>query len=332
MRVAVLTGRVGSGADPDDQDTLDQAAAVVGALEALGHEARLLGPDLDILDALRAVRDYAPGAVFNLAETVDGRDDLAHAAADLLAALGVPCTGSDGRALLLSNDKPLCKRQLAAAGIPTPPFVEPEGDERALVCGDFAAGEYIVKPSRVHASKGIDADSVVRCATANGAASAARRAALRHGRPCFAERYVAGREFAVSLLAGAPGREPQVMPLAEMLFTGDWQRPILTYAAKWDPDCREYADSVRSFGSAPTDGPLAEALGRAALDSWRVLGLAGYARVDFRVGEAGEPFVIDVNANPCLAPDAGFIAACAQAGVGYEEIVGRILAAACPGA
>ncbi len=331
--MAVLTGRVGSGADPDDQDTLEQAGAVARALAELGHEARIIGPDLDMTDALAAVRDFAPSAVFNLAETVNGRDDLAHAPPDLLAAQGIPCTGSDGRALQLSNDKPLCKRLLAAAGAATPPWVEPDGEGGALTGGTFAPGEYIVKPSRVHASKGIDADAVRFCATPDEAARATLLAAQRHGRPCFAERYVAGREFAVSLLAApSPGAAPEVLPPAEMRFTGEWRRPILTYAAKWDPDSREYAASERSFESGPDDDALQAALRRDARLAWRCLGLSGYARVDFRVDAAGRPWIIDVNANPCLAPDAGFPAACGRAGLTFARIVARVLAAAAPGA
>ena len=111
-----------------------------------------------------------------------------------------------------------------------------EGNGGLSEGGEFAPGEYIVKPSRVHASKGIDAGSVVRCATPEDAARAALEAATRHGRPCFAEKYVAGREFSVSLLAGS-AHAPEVMPLAEMLFLGNWERPILTYDAKWNPEC-----------------------------------------------------------------------------------------------
>lgn len=332
MRVAVLTGRIGSGADADDQDTLDQAEAVRAALSSLGHEPRVVGPERCLLDALRDVRRLAPAAVFNLAETVDGRDDLAHVVPDLLAAWGLPFTGSGGRALLLSNDKPVCKRLLIGAGLPTPPWVEPEEDGGLNTGGDFKPGEYIVKPGRVHASKGIDADSVVACATPADAARAAAEASVRHGRPCFAEKYVPGREFAVSLLASGPIGQPEVMPPAEMLFLGEWQRPILTYAAKWDPGCREYADSARSFDLDERDAVLAEDLCRLALRCWRVLGLSGYARVDFRVDETGRPWAIDVNANPCLAPDAGFPAACGRAGLAYEEIVRRVLEAAASGA
>jgi len=117
-----------------------------------------------------------------------------------------------------------------------------------------------------------------------------------------------------------------------MLFLGNWERPILTYDAKWNPECREYSDSARSFELGAGDAGLAEALREAALRCWDVLGLAGYARVDFRVDETGKPWAIDVNANPCLAPDAGFPAACGRAGLAYEEIVRRVLEAATCGA
>ena len=70
---------------------------------------------------------------------------------------------------------------------------------------------------------------------------------------------------------------------------------------------------------------LAERLHRVALDCWALFRLDGYARVDFRVDERGRPWVLEVNANPCLSPDAGFAAALAEAGIGYEAAVARLV-------
>ena len=83
---------------------------------------------------------------------------------------------------------------------------------------------------------------------------------------------------------------------------------IVDYDAKWAADSFAYNNTPRDFGIEKSDARLARKLKRMALDCWRVFGLAGYARVDFRVDAMGKPWVIDVNTNPCITPDAGFAA------------------------
>jgi D-alanine-D-alanine ligase len=114
------------------------------------------------------------------------------------------------------------------------------------------------------------------------------------------------------------------LPVAEIrfdAFPADKPR-IVGYAAKWDLESFEYRNTPRSFTVEPE---LAERLRRIALDCWALFRLDGYARVDFRVDESGRPWVLEVNANPCLSPDAGFAAALAEAGLGYEAAVERLI-------
>jgi D-alanine-D-alanine ligase len=145
------------------------------------------------------------------------------------------------------------------------------------------------------------------------------------GGACFAERYIAGREFNLSLLAGPAG--PQVLPPAEIVFDGftDDMPRIVDYRAKWDAAAFAYHHTPRRFDFAANDHDLLTRLQVMARHCWESFGLQGYARVDFRVDEAGRAWVLEINANPCLAPDAGFAAALERAGVSYAEAVGRIL-------
>ena len=127
----------------------------------------------------------------------------------------------------------------------------------------------------------------------------------------------------MSLIAAPTG--PRVLPVAEMEFVEfpSTKPAIVGYAAKWDADSFEYRNTVRSFG---VEAALAVRAERLALACWELFALDGYARVDFRVDGSGLPFVLEVNANPCLSPDAGFAAALAQAGIGYAEAIGWLLA------
>jgi D-alanine-D-alanine ligase len=100
---------------------------------------------------------------------------------------------------------------------------------------------------------------------------------------------------------------------------------IVDYAAKWEKNTFGYQHTVRRFDFPPPDEPLIDALVVLARRCWEAFGLGGYARVDFRVDADGRPWVLEVNANPSLSPDAGYAAALAQAGLPFTEAVRRII-------
>ena len=120
------------------------------------------------------------------------------------------------------------------------------------------------------------------------------------------------------------------MPIAEIVFEDfpEGMSRVVGYEAKWREDSFAYAHTVRRFPEEPGDAALLERVRGIALAVWRVCDLRGYARIDFRLDEEGNPFVLEVNANPCLAANAGFMAAAAKAGLRPADIVGRILAEA----
>ena len=320
-RAVVLHGAVPPDAPAADRDTLLQADAVAEALATLGWQVERLALTLDLEAAAGRLRALAPAFAFNLVEAVAGRDSLLPLGPMLLDALGIPYTGCRSRALLATTDKLLAKRMMRAAGVPTPDWLE--GDPPAPGAGGAPASRCIVKSVTEHASFGLDAAAVVPAAEAP-ALVAARRA--RHGGDWFAEAYVEGREFNLSLLAGPGG--PQLLPAAEIEFRGfaPGEPRILGHAAKWDEGSDLYRRTPRRADFADADRPLLDRLAAIALSCWRLFDLSGYARVDFRVDAAGNPFVLEVNANPCLSPDAGFMAAAERAGLGFVDVIRRIVA------
>jgi D-alanine-D-alanine ligase len=102
---------------------------------------------------------------------------------------------------------------------------------------------------------------------------------------------------------------------------------MVGYRAKWDETSFEYANTPRRFEFPPGDARLLAQLEGLARTTFSSLGLSGYARVDFRV-DADGPWILEVNANPCIAPDAGFAAALAQSGIRYKDAIARIIRAA----
>jgi D-alanine-D-alanine ligase len=298
---------------PDERDTLRAAQAVRGALRRLGHEARVarLAPDLATLDALTAA---PPALVFNLVEAIGGDGRAATATPGLLAERGLRFTGCGPEAERHCADKPTMKRRMAALGLPTPDWCETGRGLREAPC-------VIVKACAEHASIGLDAGSVV---TGDRAADEIRSRARRFGTDFFAETFVDGREFNVALLDGA------VLPAAEILFDAFPRgRPrIVDYEAKWIEGAFAHANTPRRFGFPDADSPLLDALGALARRAWEGFALRGYARVDFRVDRDGRPWALEVNTNPCLSRDAGFAAAAARGGLGFDAVIAAIVAAA----
>lgn len=325
MKIAVVHGEVPPDAPPDEQDVLVQAAALSTAMRELGHETYTTTFGLQAQDFVDEQRARAPDLVFNLVETVAGTARLAHLAPSVLDWMGLPYTGAPTSALYLTSHKILGKQMLRDAGVGTPGWVSAE---RARA-GQRIDPPYIVKSLWEDASVGLDDDSVIRDDRDLCAELAVREA--KYGGEWFAEAFVEGREFNLSVIEDGEG--PRVLPPAEILFSAfpPGKPTIVGYRAKWAEDSFEYHNTPRTFDFSPADAPLIERLTAEALRAWEVLGLRGYGRVDFRVDGRGTPLVLEINANPCLSPDAGFIAAAERAGLGYVEMTACILAAALRG-
>ena len=298
----------------DSSDTLLEAQAIGRTLVGLGYDTTIVPVGLDLGHLERTLTELHPRLVVNLVESLEGRGQLVHVVPALLESLRVPYTGCSSNALGLTSHKLLAKQQLLRAGLPTPAIFS------AAIPDD---GPWIVKSVWEHASLGIDDSSVAHGAAAVTTVLAARRAEF--GGDWFAERFVPGRELNVAVLAADNG--PRVLPVAEIRFEHfPADKPaIVGYAAKWHPDSFEYRNTVRRFGVEPALSLLAE---RVALACWELFALDGYARVDLRVDAEGLPWVLEVNANPCLSPDAGFAAALEQAGIAYPTAISWLVEAA----
>jgi len=322
MKVAVLHGEVPPGAPADEQDVLVEAGTILEALEGLGHKAYALPVSLDLGCLSNAFANERPELAFNLVESLGGRGSLIHLAPAVLDTLGVPYTGSPTEAVFATSNKLVSKRMLRSAGIPTPAWAGEGGT------GFVPGANYIIKSVWEHASIGLEEDSVASYEGAGELARAMEQRRASLGGECFAEEYIEGREFNISLME-LDGK-PVVLPHAEILFTGfpEGARRMVGYRAKWDEDSLEYRNTVRSFEFSGADSAMLDELSGISMACWELFGLRGYARVDFRVDETGGPWVLEVNINPCISPDGGFIAAAAMAGLGYDGAVSAILDAA----
>jgi len=316
--VVILHEAMPANARTDELDALVQVEEVTRALESLGWAVSTLSTDLNFDKTLSELRRRRADCVFNLVESLNGNGQLINLVPSLLSAGGFAFTGSDADAMYLSSQKLLAKRWMALHGVPTPAW---------LSAGDQLRPDrkpWIVKSVWEHASLGIDDGSVVRGKKALQKRFAKSKAT--YGGEWFAERYIDGREFNISVIEEAG--EPRILPIAEIRFNNfPTDKPrIVGYAAKWDVAADEYYNTPRFFPRL-TDKED-ERLHAVVRKCWHIFRLKGYARVDIRMDAKGVPWVLEVNTNPCLSQDAGFVAAASEAGVIYERMIETIMDAA----
>jgi len=330
VHVLILHNEVESDSSVADQDVLAQVTAVETALQELGHRSTRLGCTLDLLTAKRQILEQQPDVVFNLVESLDKTDRLMHVAAALLDSLRIPYTGSTTESLFFSSQKLLAKQWLRSAGLPTPDWVVDNPSGHALQFASPGPRRFIIKSVYEHASFQLDDASIVTAESGADLLDEIRFRARQWGRPYFAEEFIEGREFNLSLLAGEDG--PQVLPPAEIDFSNfpAGKPRIVGHDAKWSGDSFEYQNTPRTFDFPQHDQPLLDDLSSLAIETWKLFGVRGYARVDFRVSEQGVPTILEINSNPCLSLDAGYAAALKQAQIDFPTAIARILSASTP--
>jgi D-alanine-D-alanine ligase len=321
MKVVIFHDVLPADPSTDQLDVLIQAEAVSAALIELGHRPVIASMSLDLGATETDLARLAPDLVFNLVESLGGRGRLIYVAPALLDALSIPYTGAPTEAMFQTSNKTLAKSRLREHGIATPPWYSLSASR----AHDFKPGRYIIKSLWEDASIGLDEDSVVLAEEAGTLREEIESRLDRLGGDGFAETYIDGREFNLSLLAGDDG--PVVLGPSEIEFVGygSAKPKVVGYRAKWDEDSFEFQHTPHRFEFPKSDRPLLEKLTAVAVKCWELFELRGYARVDFRVDAEGRPCVLEINANPCLSPDAGFVAAVQRSGLSFVHAVERII-------
>ena len=312
----ILYNKLSKNAKADEADVLDQVNLVSEAFTKLGYTSTAIPFSIKIKKAAKAIQAANPDVVFNLVESINNNGSLLYFSPAYLDTLGIPYTGSHTEAMFVTTNKVLAKKILLAAGLPTAPWFKPS---------DFDAApnkRYILKPIWEEGSLGLDEHSVF-----DGNNLAAIEKAKQHSNEThYIEEFIDGREFNISILASENG--PVVMPPAEIQFIDfpAGKPKVVGYTAKWIEDSFEYKNTQRTFDFPKSDVPLLAKLVDLCAKTWNELNLRGYARVDFRVDKNNNPLILEVNANPCISPDSGFVAACGRAGIETTEMVRRIVA------
>ena len=316
QKVIILINKLTDWSAKDESDVLDQANEVEEGFISLGFSVSKLFMDLNLEEAKKILLESKPYLVFNLVEGLDGKANLIHFAPALLESLHIPFTGCKQETMFITSNKIQAKKILDYNNISTPRFYK-GSDDFELNPGKT----YIAKPLWEDASVGITDTSVF--IGHNSRIIEEFRKKWKNS--FFIEEYIEGREFNVSVIGGEKG--PEVMPLAEIVFNNypEGKPKIMNYDAKWDSNTFEFYNTLRTFDETSYDPRLKESIIEIVLKCWDIFGIQGYARVDFRVDKDNQPFVLEINANPCIAKDSGFFAACEKGGLSYGEMLKRLI-------
>src|SRR5262245_37359984 len=227
-----------------ETEVLFTVEQVCSSLESKGYTVSRAAVGRNPNAVANHVRRLAPDVVFNLFEGIPPSDEGDHGDTEacvvgLLDWLGVPCTGSPARTLALARDKPLAKRVLQGAGLPTPGFFSPDGPADPRLDDPSLRWPLIVKPADQDASVGIDQDSVVT--DSHALRQRVVYLSERFAGPVLVEEYIAGRELTVGVVDVTALGGIRPLPPSEFEFAvpaGVW--PIVTYDAKWKVRSDDY--------------------------------------------------------------------------------------------
>ena len=295
------------------QVSLRSGARVQDALERLGHEVLPIdvGPDL-----VGALSDDRPDVAFVALHGRDGEDGTVQ---ELLEVMGIPYTGSGVSACIRAADKVLAKHAMRDRGVPTPDFYsfnetafEALGAAQALpAIEERLEFPIVVKPARQGSALGI------KFARTPADVPAALLAAFSYDRKVLLERYVHGRELAVSILEDGTG--PGALPIVEALPD---QEDFYDFESRYE------IGRARFVCPAELDSAIAQRASQIALETYGLLGCAGFARVDLMLDEgAGELYVLELNPIPGLTETSLLPQAAEAAGITFDGFVERVLRA-----
>ena len=292
---------------------------VKNAIEALGHTLIPVGISNELSVITDAIEAHKPDIVFNLAEEFNHVGHFDQHVVSFLEMLRQPYTGCNPRGLTIARDKALTKKILAYDGMKVPEFAifPMKRTTKRPSTLDFPL---FVKSLTEEGSIGISGASIVR-----DDVKLMERVEFIHRTAtsaALAEEYIEGREIYVSMMGN---ERVTVLPPWEFFVEN---RPagsplIATGRGKWDPD---YQDQVGIMtGPAEISEKLSAKLQKLSRDIYRLLGLSGYARLDFRVTNDEEAYLLEANPNPQIASDEDFASAAEAAGIEYPELIERLI-------
>jgi D-alanine-D-alanine ligase len=317
LKITVLTYL--DSEDENSKEYDEVVPQVARTLRRLGHRVSILGVHGDVNRLIAGLKRRRPDLVFNLMEMFGDNVFGDIPVTGLLDLLGLRYTGSGPGELYLSQDKGLTKKLLAFEEILYPRFAVFSRDT-AFETGGNLRMPLFVKPLRSDASLGIGGKSLVHDAVALMERVTAIRKELNDS--ALAEEFIDGREFYVGVLGNI---QAKALPPVEIDFTGfpDGVPKVMDSKAKWDERSKEYKGTKSVMAQLPDE--LRARLQKVAVDAYRALRVRDYGRVDIRLTDTGEIYVLEVNASCYLEKGSEFAMSAAAAGLDYPRLIEQVV-------
>ncbi len=293
---------------------------VVRRLQSLGHQVRCIGLGDNLAELTETIKSWRPHVAFNLAEEFQGLVSYDQHVVSFLELMKLPYTGCNPKGLVLSRDKSLSKQLLTFNGVQTPRFAVFAKGRRVTLPVNLKFPLF-VKSVSDDASFGIAQASIV-----HDLEQLTRRIEFIHaqtGSDALVEEFIMGRELYVGVIGN---QRLHAYPIWEMDFgaLASNGAAIATRKVKWDVPYRK-KHGIDSSVAHDLSPKLKKQIVDMALRGYRALSLTGYARMDFRLSDKGQLYLLEANANPCLAADEDFAQSAALAGDDYGCLLERII-------
>lgn len=317
--IAILHGDIPPDAPLDEQDTLDQCERVERSLHELGYRTERVELSLDMKKAVKRLKELKPDCVFNLVDSVNSQSALCYMGPLACEIAGFKHTSAGSEAIYFTTSKPLAKRMFRMYGLPTAIEIPDLLKAKKLP----QKGKYIVKSATEDGGVGMD----YSCVSDNLAAlkKVAKKKQKQYGGVWFAEKYIEGREFNVAIVP-VKGK-PTFMPIAEIQFKNfkKGQPKIVDYAAKWIEDSEEYINTPQNFEFTKAEQPMLNRIRKLTLECYEKFNINGVVRADIRVDGKGQPWLLELNINPCLNQGSGLVVAAKQMGYSHKDLINLIV-------
>ncbi|MFA6816662.1 MAG: ATP-grasp domain-containing protein [Lentisphaeria bacterium] len=314
-KILVIHDKLKQHPTADELDTVLEVEQVRAALEEGGYQTQTLEFSLNFAEM--AQKTQGADCLFNLTETLGG-SSLLYLPPLYFEQFNQKFTGVDSTGMYLTSDKLLTKKILQMNNISCPASMTLDDLSHAK---NFLNRALILKPVNQEASVGINDQSV----RAFHSEAELQDVLSSCSEPSFVEDFIDGREFNISVIQ--KDGKPLVLPPAEIKFVDfpEGKPKIVGYEAKWSESSFEYTHTRRCFDFDECDSPLLQSLQELCQKIYILFCKKGYIRVDLRIDKMGKPFVMEINANPCIAKDSGFTAANLKAGFDYKAMIWKIV-------
>jgi len=302
-----------------DSDNMYTENDVCQALKANGYQVSVLGLHNTVTPLFDEIKENKPDVIFNLVEVFDEKAHLEKNMTALLEMIDIPYTGATSDNIFICNNKGLCKKILSFHKIKIPRFYTFYRN-RCVWLKKKLKLPIIIKPLCEEASRGISQASIV-----DSEEAFLERIQFIHDNmnmDAIAEEYIEGRELYVTVMGH---KKLTVLPPREMKF-GELAEDarIATYKAKWDDKYREKWGIKSVYAGKLADG-VEEEVNDVCKRAYRALNIKSYLRFDIRLTSEGKVYIIEPNANPCIAKIDEVAQAAMKVGIGYEQLIKKIV-------